>query len=217
MLVEYGRLGHVGHFSTDTPLGRDSSVVVRTPRGVEVGRVLNPTAPFGVGLGRESGGDFVRPATEDDLELADEHATLAEAILAQAAVLCGAMPVAVVDCELPLEGPAVLHVLSFGACDLGDALQALARQFLAPVRVLDVSPWPDAPEPAKTGCGSGCGSSAGGSGCSSGGCGSSASGDGCSTGGCSRKEVKSAADLTTYFAGLREQMDARVGARLPLG
>ena len=198
MLVEYGRLGHVGHFPCDSPRERDSAVVVRTPRGVELGRVLRAT-----GSG-EASGEFVRGATAGDLADADRHAKRAEAILAEAVGLCAGSPVAVVDCELPLDGPAVLHLLPFAACDLDGVLHALAGQFALPVRVLDVSRRVEV-EPVKSGCGSG--------GCSTGGCGSG----GCSTGGCSRKQVKSADELTSYFAGLREQMDGLARRRLPLG
>ena len=58
------------------------------------------------------------------------------------------------------------------------------------------------------GCGtSGCGSGSGG--CSS--CGTG--GGGCSTGNCSRGAAKTPEELTSYFGGLRAQIDAR---RTPL-
>jgi hypothetical protein len=66
--------------------------------------------------------------------------------------------------------------------------------------------------PEQSGCGKpGCGSESGS--CSS--CGSEAGG--CRTGGCSRGAVKSADELSAYFAGLRTKMDAHFSAgRTPL-
>jgi hypothetical protein len=48
-----------------------------------------------------------------------------------------------------------------------------------------------------------------------GGCTSCGTGGGCSTGSCSSGSVKNADELTTYFAGLRRQMEEQT-ARVPL-
>jgi hypothetical protein len=70
------------------------------------------------------------------------------------------------------------------------------------------------PKQAADGCGKqDCGSGAGG--CSS--CGTDgASKGGCSTSSCSRDKVKSADELTAYFADLRQKMEAAGAARTPL-
>ena len=73
-----------------------------------------------------------------------------------------------------------------------------------PVRLLDVTRTATAPDPPDAGCGKpGCGTTGGG--CST-----------CGTGGCSRGAVKSADDLTAYFADLRQKMDAASAGRTPL-
>jgi cell fate regulator YaaT (PSP1 superfamily) len=64
-LVRVGALGHVGRFmSVDaTRFPRGSRVIVRTPRGLEVGSVLAPPA---VETGAESDGAIVRGMTVED-------------------------------------------------------------------------------------------------------------------------------------------------------
>ena len=90
----------------------------------------------------------------------------------------------------------------------------LSARFGLSVRLLDLSQTPVSRDPKPTGgCGeSGCGSEAGG--CSS--CGDGESKGGCSTGSCSRGQVKSAGELTAYFADLRRKMDAAAATRTPL-
>ena len=82
------------------------------------------------------------------------------------------------------------------------------------MKLLDLSRSPTAKdEPASAGCGKpGCGSSGGG--CSTGSCGTG--GGGCSTGSCSKGKVKSADELTAYFADLRHKMEADAARRTPL-
>jgi hypothetical protein len=202
LLLQYGRSAFVGMFASDVPADRGTTVVVRSARGVELATALGPvedrfTTQF------DQDGTVLRLATEEDLADARTADQLADAILDAAS----ADAVTFLDCEVTLDRRgAVLHAVPWGACDLDQLLAELSDRFGLVVRVFDVSRMSvttDPPEPKATcdkpDCGSG------------GGCGSEG---GCGTGGCSRKQVKSADDLTTYFADLRRQMEA--AGRVPL-
>lgn len=202
-LVQYGAPGFVGRFRSlvPQPLERESRVVVRGPRGVEVGVVLcEPAERFA----REpADGDLLRPATE-----ADTGGDLASRVL-DAARLAD-LPVSFVDAEATLDGTVILHALPWGECDATSLLDELAGRFSCVVKLLDLSRAAAPKEEA--GCGKpGCGS--GGGGCSTGSCGT---GGGCSTGSCSKGKVKSADELTSYFADLRRKMEVESARRTPL-
>ena len=66
-LVRYGRLGWVGLFTA--PVGvvaeRGDRVVVRTPRGLELGETLSAAGETHVGEAT-AGGEIIRVATEED-------------------------------------------------------------------------------------------------------------------------------------------------------
>lgn len=210
LLVQYGRPGYVGRFRAAADLPRGARVVVRGPRGLELGTVLCAPADRFTGLDDE--GELVRTATPADDAAADGAEALARDLLAAADDLAAGLPVAFADAEVSLDSAAaVLHALPWAACDLDPVLVALADRFGLPVRLLDLSRTPanpDPPDPAKATCGKpGCGTG-------SGGCSSCGTGGGCSTGSCSRGAVKSAADLTAYFADLRGKMEA--AGRTPL-
>ena len=115
------------------------------------------------------------------------------------------------DVELLCDGTAILHGLPWAECDATPLFEELSARFGVSVRLLDLSQIPTpTPEPSSGGCGKpGCGSEAGG--CSTGSCGT---GGGCSTGSCSKGSVKSADELTAYFADLRRKMEATT--RTPL-
>jgi hypothetical protein len=202
-LVQYGTPGFVGRFRslTPEPLERDRRVVIRGPRGVEVGVVLcEPAERFSHD---PIDGDLLRPATDGDTA-----ADLADRVFAAAQPT--SLPVAFVDAEATLDGTVILHALPWDACDATPVLDELAARFGCGVKLLDLSRSPTPKEEA--GCGKpGCGS--GGGGCSTGSCGT---GGGCSTGSCSKGKVKSADELTSYFAGLRRKMEADAAGRLPL-
>jgi hypothetical protein len=199
VLVRYGRPGYVGRFRAAEAPGRGGGVVVRGPRGLELGTVLCASdGPAGI----DDEGDLLRAATAADDAAADRAAAMARELLAAADDLAAGRPVAFPDAEVTLDAAAaVLHALPWAACDLDPVLVALSERFGLPVRLLDLSRTPtnpDPPEPA-TSCGKpDCGS--GGGGCGTGG--------GCSTGSCSRGAVKSAGELTAYFADLRGKMEA---------
>ena len=211
-LVQYGRCGFVGRFAAaDAGIPRDAVVVIRGPRGVELGTVL--CRSDGVALDASAGGDLVRVATADDRAEAAARESTGLTLLSEAErrAADAALPITVLDAEVMLDASAaILHALPYEPCDADPLLAELSAAFGLPVRLLDVSRTPtrvDPPEP-KTSCGKpDCGSASGG--CSS--CGTEKGG--CSTGGCSRGSVKTADELTAYFADLRRKMDTR---RTPL-
>jgi hypothetical protein len=207
LLVQYGRPGYVGRFRAAAALERGARVVVRGPRGLELGTVLCPASERFTGVDDE--GELLRPATAADDAAADRAATLARDLLDAADALAAGLPVAFPDAEVALDGAsAVLHALPWAGCDLDPVLVALSDRFGLVVRLLDLSRTPanpDPPDPATATCGK--------PDCGSGGCSSCGTGGGCSTGSCSRGAVKSAAELTAYFADLRDKMEA---ARTPL-
>ncbi len=200
LLIQYGRPAFVGRFAFESSLPRGAAVVVRSPRGVELGSVLGPATEHAAAFATD--GDVLRTASEAD------HAAAASALPLADDILTAAVSDAVlfVDCEVSLDRRgAVLHAVPWGECDLDPLLADLSERFGLSVRVFDVSRLDvtsDPPEP-KTSCGKpDCGS---GGGCgTSGGCGSG--------GGCSRKAVKSADELTAYFSDLRGKLESgRIG------
>jgi hypothetical protein len=210
-LVRYGRPGFVGRFSSEFPLARGDRVVVRGPRGVEFGDVLVEPERFTA----PDDGAVLRPTVPADD--ADGHRLDARGreLLAAADARGGelGLPLSFVDVEVTLDGTAILHALAWGECDATPLLDALGAGSGLAVRLLDLSRVPTANDPASAGCGKpGCGSESGG--CSS--CGTNSGGGGCSTGSCSRGSVKSAEELTAYFADLRRKMEDAGLARTPL-
>jgi hypothetical protein len=215
-LVQYGRPAFVGRFrlSEQAACGvatRGDRVVIRGPRGLEIGTVLcEPAERF-----RQDGddaGEILRHATLADQAAAERCEALGSDILAAADA--ASLPISFVDVEVSLDGTAaILHGLPWGECDASPLFARLSDRFGLAVRFLDLSrssTAPEPPEPAHAGCGKpGCGSE-------SGGCSSCDTGGGCSTGSCSRGKVKSADELTAYFADLRRKMEAEVLSRTPL-
>jgi hypothetical protein len=205
-LVQFGRSGFVGRFTAPVPYERGARVIVRGPRGVEPGLVLcEPGEPFAPALPVE--GDIPRAATPDDDDRLAHFPAREAALLAAAAAAAAdrRLPLAFVDAELTLDDRLILHGLAWAACDATALFEHLSARFGLAVRLLDLSRTavaPDAPPPAAAGC-STCGT---GGGCSS--CGSGAAGGGCSSGSCSRGGVKSADELSAYFADLRRRMEA---------
>jgi hypothetical protein len=205
LLVQYGVTGFVGAFTASESLPRGALALVQTPRGCEVGTVLNPleaSAPHEP-LER-AGGVLLRALTEADRHQWTRDQLHAQELLRIADDLPG-YPVSVLDVE-PLYGKSglIVHLLAWGECDLEDLLQGWQSQFGQPVRVLDLSALPPAAEP-KSGCGKeGCRS---GDGCGTGSCGTSSGG--CGTGSCSKGKVQSAEEMTAYFRSLREQMESQ--------
>jgi hypothetical protein len=189
-LIQYGRPGFVGRFASESALARGDRVVIRGPRGVECGAVLvAPERPAAT-----EDGAVLRAATPaDEAEVARLDART-QVLLADASACGSALPLAFIDVEATLDGTAILHVLPWGECNATALLDELAARHGFVVRLLDLSRAPAAKDP--TGCGKpGCG---------------------CSTGSCSRGSVKSAEELTAYFADLRRKMEDADLARTPL-
>jgi hypothetical protein len=187
---------------------RGDRVVIHGPRGLELGVVLcEPHTRF---QGEADDGEILRAVAPDDAADAERVTALARDILAAAECAGTVLPLAFIDVEVALDRTAaILHVLPWDACDADPLFGDLSERFGLPVRMLDLSRTPtttDEVQPA--GCGKpGCGSSGGG-------CSSCGTGGGCSTGSCSSGKVKSADELTAYFANLRRQMEATT--RTPL-
>lgn len=201
-LVQYGRMAHVARAACgEVGFARGDRVVLRVARGLELATVLCE-----VNEGGSTECEVLRHAAPDDFAAAERNEAFGQDILASVE---SDLPIHFIDVEVSLDRKAaVLHALPFGECDASPLLAELSERFGLAVRLLDLSRSPvatDPPDPEKMTCGKpDCGSGSGCSSCSTG---------GCSTGSCSRGSVKSAADLTAYFADLRSKMEA---ARVPL-
>jgi hypothetical protein len=205
-LIQYGVSAFVGRFrSPKEGLERRTSVLFQSPRGTELGTILEEIHPALCNSPTYAvEGDLLRVASEDDLAQGKVDRQRANQILTTLDV--GMAPITVLDAEMLHGGRGlILHVLPWASCQLDDWLAGLSDELQLPARVLNVGQLKltvDPPEPTSK-CGSGgCGT---GGGCSTG---------GCSTGSCSKGSVKSAGELTEYFAGLRKQMEQ--SQRIPL-
>lgn len=201
ILVQYGKLGFlaVSPAACGFALARNQKVVVLTARGLEVGTVLSEDCR----VSNDQRCEVARIATLSDLAAAERNEAFGQELLSAAEA--AGLPVAFIDCEVSLDrAGAVLHALPFAECDASPLLAELSDRFGLVVRLLDLSRtkgFADPPDPEKMTCGKpDCGTGSGCSSCSTGGCG---------TGSCSKGAVKSAAELTSYFAELREKMHAR--------
>lgn len=208
-LVQYGHSAFVGRFAhgSETPFARGQLVVVQSPRGLELGTLLGP-ARFASGVDAASGGQLIGGANDEDQIIAKGSEKLSRQILTAAED--APFPVTFLDCEVLHDGRgAILHAVPYEACNLDPLLAELSDRFGMAVRLMNIAAMPtmqDPPEP-KSSCSSGnCGT---GGGCSTGGCGTKSEG-GCSTGSCSNGKVKSAEELTNYFADLRTKMESRM-------
>ncbi len=219
LLVQFGRSGFVGRFTAPAAVARGVRVIVRGPRGVEPGMALGELGEkFAAALSTE--GELLRVATpEDDSLTATFPAREAELLaVANDAATNEGLPLTFVDAELTLDDHLILHGLAWDACDATPLFAELSARFGLTVRLLDLSqtavtrdPKPVAEKCDKPGCGSD------GGGCSS--CATDTGGSekkGCSTGSCSRGKVKSADELTAYFADLRQKMEQAEATRTPL-
>ena len=213
-LVQFGRLAHVGRFAFAacgfaTQFSRGERVVIRGPRGLELGTVLGEASDRFQHTAVE--GELLRLAALEDFASNEGNEAIGQRILAAAEGVD--LPIGFIDIEVSLDAAtAVLHGLPWSECDASPLFAELSDRFGLAVRLLDLSRSPtskDPPDPEKMTCGKpGCGTDAGGcSSCSTG---------GCSTGSCSKGSVKSAGELTAYFADLRQKMEAAGPARTPL-
>jgi hypothetical protein len=208
-LVNYGHSAYLGRFRAPPGMlcSRDDRVVIHSPRGVEVGTVLCNAEGRLSQLVDAEGGTVLRIATAADEQAVVGLLPKAERILHDAQRLADErqLPLALLDAEVFLDGAsAVVHGIGWAECDAGPLFDELTHRHGCTVHMLDTSRVPAAAAAEEKGCGKpGCGGGEGG--CSS--CGTE--GGGCSTGSCSRGSVKSAEELTAYFANLRSQMEAQ--------
>ncbi len=211
--VQYGRCGFVGRLTSAVALARGDRVVLRSGRGVEIGSILCEVRErFATPWAAD--GEILRRADSADETHHDQLAKRASERLAQAnaAAEHHQLPLTFVDAEWTFDDQLILHGLAWQPCDATALLEELGTQFAMPVRFLDVARLPREETPqAGRSCGSGsCG-------CGRSSCGSSSAGPGsCATSSCSRGPATSAAELTTYFAHLRQQMEAAARSRRPL-
>jgi len=202
-LVNYGQAGYLGRFWAATGYRRDDRVIVRTPRGLELGTVLGEAGH----MGPDGTGEVLRSASREDEAAARERRQQAAAILADAQALAGslALPLLFLDGEILLDRrEAILQAVHWSECDATPLFEELSARHGLLVKLADLTAQP---KPAAKAC-EVCGEEK--SGCDS--CGT---GGGCSSGSCSRGSIKSADDLTAYFAGLRKQMET-AAARVSL-
>ncbi|MBO0699503.1 MAG: hypothetical protein J2P46_13995 [Zavarzinella sp.] len=203
-LVTYGHGGFLGRFRSATELRRDDRVVIRTVRGVELGTVLAESArPL---PGPDLGGEVLRLAGADDESAAAALATRAASILAdaQATAESLSLPLLFLDGEILLDGPAILQAVHWADCDATGLFEQLSARHGLRIQLADLTTAPKSPARVCDTCGE-----------EKSGCSDCGSGGGCSTGSCAKGSVKSAEELTAYFAGLRRQMEA-AAARVPI-
>jgi hypothetical protein len=173
-LLTYGVNGAIAPFSAvgGLNLRRRDHVVARSSRGLELAGVQSAidaeALEFLVG---EAAGEILRRATRDDEALAARLKERARLIFDDACTHLSQspLPLQVVDVEVLLDAKqAILHYVSWNACDPRALMDALSDRHRLLIALSDL-----APKPKADACGSG--------GCGSGGCGSG----GCGSGGCS--------------------------------
>jgi cell fate regulator YaaT (PSP1 superfamily) len=197
-LARFGLDGAVGRFRAAAGLapGRGALVVLRTPRGLELGSVLRPAGRRHAAFDPDApAGELLRLAGAEDEEVAEAMAERARALLARGAELIEEQraPVELLDAEVLLDGRlAVVQHVAWGEADLRELVRPLSRELGLSVSLKNVGRPAEAP-----GCGS-CGEG----GCGDGGCGSGGCGSSCGS--------VSAEEVRAHFAALREQMERRV-------
>jgi hypothetical protein len=197
-LVGYGVRGEFGRFRAPAALTvqRGDRVVVRGPRGVEIGTVLRPaTRRHAALLPDAPAGTLLRVAGPDDEAQAERLGVQAGALLERAGRLAAelGLPLEPLDAELLLDGEhAVLHHLRWDDADLEPFARALEVEYRLHLTLSDLT----GPREEAAGCGS-CGT--GGHGC----------GD-CGSGGCGACGSVRPDEVQEYFAGLRQKMEQRL-------
>jgi hypothetical protein len=204
-LVHYGLGAFLGRFRSEATLMRNQRVILQTPRGLELGTVLETAAATSEKLGPL--GIVLRAATSNDEFQAQQHRRTINALLddAQTLALERQLPLTFLDAEVLFDGnTAILQAIHWDECNADELFAELSQRHQMTVTLHDLT---TKPAPEESGCSS-CGSEKGG-------CSSCGTGGGCSTGSCSSGAVKSSAEMTDYFAGLRQQMEA-AKYRVPL-
>src|SRR5439155_26944641 len=178
-LLSYGNAGDFGRFRCAPPLAcdRGERVVVRSPRGQELGVVMWPAnSGHSRLLADQFVGQILRLATEADLLLAERMTQRAQKLFEDGRrLLCElALPMEILDVEVLLDGrQAVVHYLRWADCDPRPLMDPLSQRYHVLITLHDLAlPSPEETEEhaEDASCGAG--------GCGAGGCGS------CSAGNC---------------------------------
>jgi cell fate regulator YaaT (PSP1 superfamily) len=153
-LVRYGLLGHIGRFiSTDAiRFPRQSRVVVRSPRGLEIGEILSPPDP--TDFVNQSDGQILRRVTvEDDLLAARLEKHRHEAFVACCDLLEEAnVPAVLVDVEHLFDGQGLFfYFLGEVPAAANQVMQQLTDTYETTVEFRRFA------ETLAEGCGPGCG------------------------------------------------------------
>src|SRR5687768_2070176 len=153
-LVRYGLLGHVGKFAAVDALRypRRSRVVVRSPRGLEVGEVLAEPGEHG-SLDAADGQILRRMSVQDDLLEARLERRRHEAFTACQQLLAeGSVPAALVDVEHLFDGEGLFfYFLGDPPEQAHDITRRLAETYEAAVEFRKFA------DTLTEGCGPGCG------------------------------------------------------------
>lgn len=106
-LVQYGRSAFVGRFASGVTLARGDRVVIESPRGREFGTVLCEPEQASPHLD----GQVVRRSNTDEEPSIEIANRILEA--ATAALLRDGHSAIVLDCEVLIEGGAIVHVVAW--------------------------------------------------------------------------------------------------------
>lgn len=205
-VVAFGKSGGLGCFTVVEPfdLVRGDRVVVKSPRGTEMGEVLSPATLRQARLiGAQASGDILRRATDDDQAILPHLQQHAEELFAasRAAAERLALPLQILDVEVLLDRQHVL-VQFVGGGDAEVTKLVEAMQFRAELQIrfenLAAPQGDEHDDHSHGGCDKpDCGRANGGSG----GCTSCSTGGGCSSCGTGKP------DMRAYFAHLRGKME----------
>jgi cell fate regulator YaaT (PSP1 superfamily) len=202
-LVSHGSSGELGRFQTAEPLElrRGDRVVVRTPRGLELGEVLCPSTPRHTRAMVDAAvGELLRRAGAEDETIAAGVVERAQQLFEDSRRLTAelGLPLEVVDVEVLLDGHHVtIYFVRLKPCDERPLVRALSKKYEALVALHDLALPAGASACGRPDCKN-----------DGGGCTSCGTGGGCST--CGKSTGK---DVQEYFAGLRRKMEDR---RVPL-
>jgi cell fate regulator YaaT (PSP1 superfamily) len=180
-LLSYGNAGDFGRFACAESLTcrRGDQVVVRSPRGQELGVIMRLAGPgHGRLLSDQFVGQILRQATEGDLQLAERMRRRGQRLFEDGRRLIreSGQPMEILDVEILLDGrQAVLHYLRWADCDPRSLMDALSQSHRLLITLHDLAlPSTDEAEAHQehASCGAGdCGKGECGS-CSAGNCGS---------------------------------------------
>jgi len=144
-LLSYGNAGDFGRFRCAEPLAcrRGERVVVRSPRGQELGVVMRPASPgHGRLLANAFVGQILRRATEGDLQLAERMQQRSQRLFEDGHRLVGELdlPMEILDVEILLDNrQAVVHHLRWADCDPRPLMDALSQRYRLLITLHDLA------------------------------------------------------------------------------